>query len=248
MGRAAAIFRVDDIYIYPDSSAEAQLIRLILGYMETPQYIRRRIYSKRPELKYVGVLPPLRTPHHPLERRAARLRKGELREGVVLAEENGNFLVEVGVDRPLRARGRAPSVGSRATVMITEVQPVLGGRFVRRGKVNLYWGYDTHISQRSLGMLALSGEFDLTVATSRHGQPFHKIENKLRARWAEARSVLVAFGEPRSGIGNILAREGRTMEEAFHFTVNAIPRQGSETVRTEEAVYATLAILDLISL
>jgi len=247
VGRAAAIFRVDGIHIYPDGSGEAQLIRLILSYMETPQYLRRRLYGKRPELRYVGVLPPLRTPHHPLERRAARLRQGELREGVVLAEGDGDFLVEVGVDRPLRATGRAPSVGGRATVRVTEVQPVLRGRFVRRGEVDHYWGYDTHISRRSLGMLALSGEFDLTVATSRHGQPLPMVEDQLRARWAEARSVLVAFGAPRSGIGNILAREGLALEEAFHFTVNAIPGQGSETVRTEEAVYATLAILNLLS-
>ena len=36
IGRAAALFRVDDIYIYPDDPDEAQLIRLILSYMETP--------------------------------------------------------------------------------------------------------------------------------------------------------------------------------------------------------------------
>ena len=247
VGRAAAIFRVDSIHIYPDGSDEDQLIRLVLSYMETPQYLRRRLFSKRPDLRYVGVLPPLRTPHHPLERRAAKLGGGELREGVVLAEGDGEFLVDVGVERPLRATGRAPSVGGRATVKVTEVQPELRGRFVGRGEVALYWGYDVHISGRSLGELALSKEFDLTVATSRLGQPFQIVEEQLRARWAEARRVLVAFGSPRSGLGDILTREGLTLEEVFHFTVNTIPRQGSETVRTEEAVYATLAILNLLN-
>lgn len=247
VGRAAAIFRVDDIYIYPDGPAEAQLIRLILSYMETPQYLRRRLFSRRPELRYVGVLPPLRTPHHPLESRAAKLRKGEFREGVVLSEAGGEFLVDVGVERPLRATGRAPSIGGRATVRVTETKPELRGRFVGRGEVDLYWGYGVHVSGRSLGKLVTSREFDLTVAASLLGQPFPRVEGQLRERWAGARSVLVAFGSPRRGIGEILAGEGLTMEAAFHFTVNTIPGQGCETVRTEEAVYATLAILNLLA-
>ena len=246
IGRAAAIFRVDDIYIYPDAPDEAHLIRLILSYMETPQYLRRRLFSKRTELRYVGVLPPLRTPHHPLESRAEKLRRGEFREGVVLAEDDGEFVVDVGVDRPLRATGRAPSIGGRATVEIMETQPELRGRFVGRGEVDWYWGYGIHVSGWDLGRLALSREFDLTVATSRLGPLYQKIEEQMRARWSEARNVLVAFGSPRSGIKEILAREGRTMEEVFHLTVNTIPQQGCETVRTEEAVQATLAILNLL--
>lgn len=247
IGRAAAIFRVDDIYIYPDGSNEAQLIRLILSYMETPQYLRRRLFSRRLELRYVGVLPPLRTPHHPLESRAAKLRREEFREGVVLAEAGGEFHVDVGVEMPLRATGRAPSIGSRATVRVTETQPGLRGRFVGRGEVDLYWGYGVHVSGRSLGKLALSGEFDLTLATSRLGPPYPRIEGQLRARWDEGRSVLVAFGSPRRGLKEILAGDGLTMEEVFHLVVNTIPQQGCETVRTEEAVYATLAILNLAS-
>jgi predicted SPOUT superfamily RNA methylase MTH1 len=246
IGRAAAIFRVEDIYIYPDAPDESHLIRLILSYMETPQYLRRRMFSKRTELRYVGVLPPLRTPHHPLESQAAKLRRGEFREGVVLAEDEGEFIVDVGVDRPLRATGRAPSIGGRATVEVTETQPELKGRFVGRGEVDCYWGYGIHISGRSLGRLALSNEFDLTMATSRQGPPYPNVEDQMRRRWSEARSVLVAFGSPRSGLREILTSEELTMEEVFHFNVNTIPQQGCETVRTEEAVYATLAILNLL--
>ena len=247
VGRAAALFRVDDIYIYHDRPDEARLIRLVLSYLETPQYLRRRLFPRRPELRYVGLLPPLRTPHHPLESRSAKLVKGEFREGVVLAEAEGEFLVDVGVERPLRATGRAPSVGGRTTVRVTETRPELRGRFVGRGEVDSYWGYGVHVSGLGLGKLAMSDEFDLTVATSRLGVPYPRVEEQLRGRWAGARKVLVAFGSPRKGLKEILAREGRTPEEVVHFTVNAIPEQGCETVRTEEAVYATLAILNLLS-
>ena len=109
-----------------------------------------------------------------------------------------------------------------------------------------YWGYGVHISRESLGRLAQSKEFDLTVATSRLGVPFPVIEEQLRGRWRRARSVLVAFGSAKGGLKEILARERQMLDEAFHFTINTIPGQGCETVRTEEAVYATLAILNLL--
>ena len=59
VGRAAAIFRVDEIVIYPDlttdQARDAELIRLILSYMETPQYLRRRLFRIVRELRYVEI-------------------------------------------------------------------------------------------------------------------------------------------------------------------------------------------------
>jgi len=247
IGRAAAIFRVDRIYIFQDGSNEANIIRLILSYLETPQYLRKRLFGKRPELRYVGLLPPLRTPHHPLEKQSGNLRRGEFREGVVLYGEKGEFLVDIGVERPLRAKGRAPSIGSRATVKVTEVHTALRGRFVGKGEVDPYWGYNVHISGRGLAELVLGKDFDLTIAASRHGRFFQLIEDRLRERWRDRQKVLVAFGSNRRGLGEILAEEGLTIDGTFNFVINTIPWQGCETVRTEEAIYATLAVLNILS-
>ena len=244
VARASAIYRVDDIYIYRDTPNESKLIRLILNYIETPQYLRRRLFSKRPELGYVGTLPPLRTPHHPLEKRAKSLRGGEFREGVVLSGLDEGFLVDIGVDKPLIAKGRAPSIGSRATVQITDTAPKLTGRFVRMRDVDQYWGFKVHIIDSSLEKLA--GGFELTVATSRHAKPYKEVESQLRLRWRDASNALVAFGSPRRGLGEMLATNKLTAEEVFDFTVNMIPDQGCETVRTEEAIHASLAILNLL--
>ncbi|RLI34567.1 hypothetical protein DRO55_06340, partial [Candidatus Bathyarchaeota archaeon] len=88
IGRALAIFRVDEVVIYPDEPKtdqrrEMNLIATILAYMETPQYLRRRLFKIKPELRYAGILPPLRTPHHPLTDKVKKLKVGEFREGVV---------------------------------------------------------------------------------------------------------------------------------------------------------------------
>ena len=66
IGRAAAIFRVDEIIVYPDNSRkgkqrrEADLTALLLAYLETPQYLRKRLFKLDPQLQFAGILPPLR--------------------------------------------------------------------------------------------------------------------------------------------------------------------------------------------
>ncbi len=246
IARVAAIHRVEDIYVYQDSPDESRLIRLILNYIETPQYLRKRLFRMMEELRYVGVLPPLRTPHHPLERNSSKLETGEFREGVVLSEDNGEYLVEIGVKTPARVTGRGPSIGGRTTVRITSVQPMLIGRFAKRRDVKSYWGYVVHLTGGGLGKLASRDDFNLTLATSRLGPPFRDLEPEFGARLAEAKSVLVAFGSPRDGIQEILSRDGLEMSDVFDFTANMVPEQGSVTVRTEEALNAALALIGML--
>jgi len=56
----------------------------------------------------------------------------------------------------------------------------------------------------------------------------------------------VAFGAPTQGLQEIVAQENLRLDEVADFTVNTIPDQGTETVRTEEALYASLAVLNTI--
>lgn len=248
VARAAAIYRVNEICIYRDLPDEGQLIRLILSYMETPQYLRRRLFKKRPELRYVGVLPPLRTPHHPLGGKTDLIIAGEFREGLVLSEGEGYHLVDIGVEEPLRATGRSPSIGSRATVQVTGITPELKGRFVGRKDIGCYWGYRVHIVDHGIKELATRNEFDLKVATSRHAPIFPQVEEQLGTQWAKARSILLAFGSPRTGLREMLSKNKLDLEECFDLVVNMIPEQGCETVRTEEAIHATLAVLNLLEI
>ena len=68
IARACAIFGVERIYIYRDSSrnydSNYEMARSVFEYMETPQYLRKRLIGRKKELEYVGLLPPLRTPNH----------------------------------------------------------------------------------------------------------------------------------------------------------------------------------------
>ena len=248
IGRAAAIFRVEEIIIFPDQPKkdqrkEANLIKLILSYMETPQYLRKRLFKIRPELRYVGVLPPLRTPHHPLARSSQDLKIGEFREGVVVSSSKRGSKVYIGVEKPAFVREVKLPVGKRVTVKIVGLNSEIEAVLARRDEIRDYWGYRVIVSERSLGEILKN--WDLIIATSKYGVPFMRVKDELVQKWRKAKRRIVLFGSPSAGLYEILKLEGLNLDEIADFVVNTIPLQGVETVRTEEAVYASLAIFNL---
>ncbi len=64
-------------------------------------------------------------------------------------------------------------------------------------------------------------------------------------KWGGSQQVLVAFGAPSRGLHEIVKEEGARLEDLVDFVVNTIPEQGTATVRTEEALLASLAILNI---
>ena len=250
IGRAAAIFRVGEIIVFPDlprvdQSRDANLIATILSYMETPQYLRKRLFKIKPELRYAGVLPPLRTPHHPLSDRTENLAIGEYREGVVTSSFKGGSFVDIGVERPVLVPNAQPPINTRVTVRITQLGKRPKAALASRDEVKTYWGYRVTVSDVPLGRLVKNRPFDLVIATSRYGTPLMSVVDELVRRWKRSRTILVAFGAPAEGLYEIVAREHLKLDEVAHFVINTIPDQGTETVRTEEALYATLACLGL---
>jgi len=251
IGRAAAIFRVNEIIVYPDNTKINQkrsrnLIATLLAYMETPQYLRKRLFKIKPDLKYAGILPPLRTPHHPIASHTSELKVGEHREGVTIAvKEQGSF-VDIGVESPVLVADKKLAVNKRVTVKVTKNKPIEIALADTRD-IKDYWGYTVTPSRGSFGKLVKSGNYDLVVATSKMGTSIQQVMDDLSVRYKKARSVLVAFGSPSRGLQEIVSRENLSLEKIADFTVNTIPNQGTETVRTEEAIYSSLALLNLIN-
>jgi len=252
IGRALAIFRVDEIIIYPDipsqdQTKDAALIEAILSYMETPQYLRRLLFKIRPELRYVGILPPLRTPHHPTQNRKRDLKIGECREGVVISSDKRGIHINIGVESPIFVPNIQVKTNSRVTVRIREKEKQLIGELADPDEIQVYWGYKVNVSKFSLSRLLKDQRYGLVIATSRRGDPIMKIADKLSDRWKRSKHVLVAFGSPTQGLQEIVKQEGIKLERTAHFIVNTVPNQGVKTVRTEEALYATLAILNTLT-
>lgn len=249
VGRAAAIFGIEEIIIYKDSpqdqKLEVDLIATLLRYMETPQYLRKRLFKLRPELRYVGILPPLRTPHHPLGKKVVDLKVGEHREGVTIANTRKGTLVDIGVEKPVIVPKSLP-LNERVTVKILSVNKQIAAEVVDRREIPVYWGYNVLIWDGSFGDLAKSGRFDLKIATSRYGSALMEVKDEIAKQWRRAKHVLVGFGAPTQGLFEIVKREGLNLTDVVDFVVNTIPGQWTETVRTEEAIIATLAVFNCL--
>ncbi|MGD0407156.1 MAG: putative RNA uridine N3 methyltransferase [Candidatus Bathyarchaeia archaeon] len=250
IGRAAAIFRVDEIIVYPDNpkanqARDMDFIALLLNYLETPQYLRKRLFKLEPRLQFAGILPPLRTPHHPVSGKIKDLKAGEYREGVVLSQAKEGLLVDIGVDQAALLREKQFAVGDRLTLQVVKAGEQVEVQTVNRDDVPVYWGFRVRAEKRPFGQLVTSGEFDLAIATARVGDKFMDVAGEMGKKWEIAGKILLGFGAPSRGLHEIAKEEGAELEAIVDFVVNMIPAQGTVTVRTEEALLASLAILNM---
>jgi hypothetical protein len=148
------------------------------------------------------------------------------------------------VEQPAILRETQYAVGDRLTLQVVNVGERIEVQTVNRGDVEVYWGFSVRVENRPFGQLVAAGGFDLTIATARLGASFKEVADKIGAKWSSAHHVLVAFGAPSRGLHEIVKDEGARLEAIVDFVVNTIPQQGTETVRTEEALLATLAIFN----
>lgn len=243
IARAASIFRVDEIVIYKTIGRDdSKFISTVLRYAETPQYLRKQLFPMQDALRFIGVIPPLRTPHHAVTEHTL---ENEYREGIVTrVGSDQNVWVDVGSDSPylLKDAPRPLKKGERISVRICSRRPAVV-QLVSRSDIPLYWGYSVRISNTLHD--ALKDTEGLRIATSRQGQP---VDEKLLSEIKEnvRDKVSIVFGSPSKGVDVILNDEGHKLEDHSDYVVNSIPNQGTSTVRTEEAVYITLGLLNLI--
>ena len=249
IARAAAIFRVQKIILYPDNTRVNQtrdlnLIAKLLNYIETPQYLRKNLYRIEPDLQYAGILPPLRAPHHPTSGKNQDLKIGEYREGIILEQTKEGLIVDIGVQSTVLLREKQFSVGERLTVQVIKNNNRIEVQAVNRDDVPFYWGFQVKVENETFGHMLQAEQFDLVISTARIADQFVDVADKIAERWNSAERVLIAFGAPSRGLHEIAKDEGLRIEAVSDFVVNTIPEQGTATVRTEEALFISIAIFN----
>ena len=243
IARASAIFGVNKICIYGvagKASDESRFLKLILEYLETPQYLRRRAYPISEELKFAGLLPPLRIPSHLVSADISKVKAGDVREGIVV-KQGGNTLVDVGFSKLATISGIIAS-NKRITVKIESISNEISARIIDKKDAPDYWGYTVETFP-SLSKMFQQLEPDFAVLTSKKGANIQDKWNLIGEKIRSCNNVLVAFGSPKHGLPEILAQEKVLVQNSV--LLNTVPKQAVETVRAEEAILATLAILNL---
>ena len=249
IARYCSIFSVDQILIYADGDPICEedftVCEQVLRFLETPQYLRKRLFTMNQALRYVGVLPPLQIPSHNVPKSIKDCRVGDLREGVVLARDGERLKIDVGLEGPVECLGRSPA-GTRATVRVISIGKELRGELVDRSKISIYWGYRVRPQKTRLGTILEKEKYDLRIGTSRYGQQLKDAWSKITEFLSDEATVMIAFGSPKLGLREILQKEEKSSDDVFDVFVNMVPNQKTLTVRTEEAVAVTLATLNII--
>jgi hypothetical protein len=253
IARSCSIFGVDQIVIYVDDDTHDQSQNLrtcdeILRFIETPQYLRKRLFKMSPILQFAGILPPLQISSHNVAKSVRDCKASDWREGVVIARNDNELIVDVGLELPVECDGKLP-VGTRVTIEVVSVgDTAIRGKLVDRAKISLplYWGYRVRAEKTGLGVVLERGKADLKIGTSRNGQRLKDVWSKISELLNEDVSVMIVFGSPKLSLQEILRKERIAPGDAFDFLVNSVPGQGTLTVRTEEAVAITLASLNIL--
>jgi predicted SPOUT superfamily RNA methylase MTH1 len=246
IARAATVYRVDRLVVYPDRDGERGrfedgFVATVLRYATTPPYLRKEAWGVRDELEYAGVLPPLRVAS---QTGSGPERSGSLRQGIVteVGPEN-RVRVTCGMQHPisLHAPGTALAEGERVVIRVSSVEPV-------RARIVDEPPPGPAVREQDLSAALGAADAGLRIAASRHGSPL--TVGHLAGLPGPDGDFTVAFGAPERGLPAILdlpveAVSAGESTGGFDRWLNTVPNQGSEVVRTEEAVFATLSPLTL---
>lgn len=242
IARACAIFRVSTVYIYHESDGterDRSLLRTTLRFLETPQYLRKILYGKIDDLKFAGSLSPLKIPSHTQTPDMQKIREGDIREGVVVYVKGKKGLA-LGFDSLLPYHG-PDEEGKRIIVQFKQGYPTPSIKQIRKEEIKQYWGYDVKESSSLFNLISTWNS--LIIFTSRKGKSIKNAQKNLEGIGDSA--LLLVFGSPKRGVHEILGKELNNVKRSQ--VINFFPDQATETVRLEEAILGTLAILNTIS-
>jgi len=281
IARALAVFCVDEIVIFddgdsnpedngntsssqrqrhypdPDSSKftafshPAHFLAMVLSYLETPPFMRNRLFPMHENLAKAGLLASLDLPSH--------LRATEwcdYREGITVRTVREGTYVDCGLPQHQLVRNVEIPAETRVTLRLDAQDSKVAeavGPTTPREEGGYYWGYTVREAPSLSAVFtecAWEGGYDLSIGTSERGEEVTKAVGKIlddeeRREW---KHLVVVFGgvkglEEAAKNDDELVRMGiakGNVKELFDYWVNLLPGQGSRTIRTEEALWMGL--------
>ena len=251
LSRSLSIFRVENIFIFHDEiinprKDESNFIVTLLEYLDTPQYLRKKIYPKLDFFKYVGKLHPIRSPHHKDKIPLEKVKSGETRVGILEKRDNLYF-VDVGLDSLVKYQGNIKHQGKKINVKLLKKNNTLTAVDVNREEINeIYWGYNVFYSNFIIEILNKYPRSKI-ILTSKYSEYFKlgsSFPYDLKNNKSADSSILIVFGSPKFGLNEIFVKEKINISNYYSF--NFFPHQGTQTVRLEESIFGVLSILNIL--
>jgi len=242
--RYSSIYGVSRIALYKDPFTSpgaheryVQLFGKLHRYLLTPPYLRRKLIPLDPDLRYVGLLDPLRLKAYNVSKHGV---VGEIRIGLLEGSR-----VDVGLKELFILENPSECTSIKNGMVIVELTS-LNPPTAKCVDFKPYMGPELEVYASLTEVVdeyaEKHGEKTLILATSRFGRvPSIKTLTEL----SKQDSILVLFGAPRYGLYEIARAEGFNLEDRVADVWNTIPGQCVKTVRTEEALIATLAIINM---
>ena len=247
-------------------------VETVLRYAATPPYLRKEAWDRRDELECVGVLPPLRVA---TRTGSGSDDSGSLRQGIVTeVGPDGRVRVNCGLQHPISLPvpdDRDIREGERVTVRVSSRRPVRAkltdesppGFGVDRTDL------DTALARSSAGVTIAASRHGQALTSGRLGRLLGTIDGAggdfTVVFGAPERGLPAILGVDTDAVGSTTVaglaadiEDGVDTVDAddtvtgtgpdgtrFDLWLNTVPNQGSEVVRTEEAMFATLGPLTL---
>ena len=259
IARTLGIFKVSEVIIFHDKlkdNSKDYINYFIknLQYLETPQYLRKTLFPMSEDLKLSGLMNPLESQHH--------LRKDEwspYREGCVLDRPvNGEYSwVNIGLNKDCKINQKLPP-RTRVTVKLNEsnFDPKLkyytgtvvsmSEPFIKNGT---YWGYVVRVCETYNDIFNNSiykEGYDFIIGTSDKGENYRNANYEKKK---DFKHCLIIFGGI-SGIEGMMIDDEHNqinskenISKNFDLYLNTCMNQGLRTIRTEEAILISLAVI-----
>ncbi|MDR2623770.1 MAG: RNA-binding protein [Methanobrevibacter sp.] len=228
-----------DKYGLNRTNSHGEFISKLLNYMDTPQYLRKSFFPIESDLKHVGILPPLRTPNHPT---GEEFGLGQYRQGLTIKRNKKGTFVDIGIDELAFCKEQLTVNKVFSFKVIKVAKEVIVTPDV---PMDRYWGYEAIYTQKTLKNSLKLINPDLVLLTTRYGHEINSIFDDLKSRTIDSKSMALLFGGSYKGISEDVGESIKNLQLDVA-EVNTVPNQGTETVRTEEALISTLAILNMM--
>ena len=247
------------------------LMAKILEYLECPQYLRKTLFPLHADLQFAGLLNPLASTHHltnqdydiPFREGVVNSRfksnsslvyVGLDTEVIVdrVIQENVRVTVQLDCDdlRILAMKSDRDKNGSNKYNKFQKSKP-LRGKIVSpsepRTKSGLYWGYTVRIAASLFDVLntcPFDDGYDLKIGTSENGTSVDVTGPEMTSK--NFKHALIVFGGLK-GLESVFESDTKSqnsvdnVSELFDNYINVCPNQGSNTIRTEEAILVALS-------